>query len=98
MTNEEKAKEIANKNYRHYEVEEIVYGEYYYVETDSKQECKQSALEMAKWKEKEMIEKACEWLEKNARNARDYVWHDEAMCGAGVTDKFINDFKKAMEE
>lgn len=52
----------------------------------------------AQWADETMIEKACEWMEKNARNARDYVWHDEAMCGAGVTDKFINDFKQAMME
>ena len=40
------------------------------------------------------IEKACEWLKKNADN---YTWYDETEGESGMTDDFINDFKNYME-
>lgn len=45
-------------------------------------------LEGVKWADKTMIDKACEWLE-------DKVDYCEIDCGD--EDKFINDFKQAME-
>lgn len=75
MTNEEKAKEIASK-------EIIGLGpDYYDVAYDS-------AMEMAKWKEKQLIEKACEWLYN--RQVIDLEVPD--------IDKFVSDFRRAMEE
>jgi len=41
----------------------------------------------------EAVRKAVEWLEKYADN---YVWWFEGE--GGVTDEFIDDFKKAMEK
>lgn len=35
---------------------------------DCEFEARQSALEMAEWKEQQMIEKACEWLKDNIHN------------------------------
>ena len=86
MANEEKAKEIA-------ELHEIIYianaGEH----GSSYLECYSSAMQMAEWKEQQMIEKACEWLERNA---------DKYVASYGFptyqTGLLIMDFKKAMEK
>ena len=40
------------------------------------------------------IEKAAEWLKKNAD---DYTWYDETEGESGMTDEFIDDFKKYMQ-
>ena len=40
------------------------------------------------------IEKATEWLRKNADN---YTWYDEMEGESGMTDDFINDFKNYMK-
>lgn len=40
------------------------------------------------------IEKACEWLKKNADN---YTWYDETEGESGMVDSFIDDFKKYMK-
>ncbi len=50
-----------------------------------------SAMEMAQWKEKKMIEKACEWLEKNCT----YI---HPRTGKKTCVVNLNAFKKAMEE
>lgn len=40
------------------------------------------------------IEKATEWLRKNADN---YTWYDEMEGESGMTDEFIDDFKKYLK-
>lgn len=57
MTNEEKAREIAFNNCSHVGCS---HGEHYF---DSTEDCYNSAIIMAEWKEKQMIEKAVEWLD-----------------------------------
>lgn len=52
----------------------------------------------AKWMEKQMIEKACKWLEENIGEYED-IYYD---VGVFVSpdfriEEFINDFKKAMK-
>lgn len=54
MTNEEKAREIASKYERWDQEDDESYGAY------------KGAIEMAEWKERQMIEKACSWLLLNA--------------------------------
>lgn len=44
-------------------------------------------IQMAKWKEQQMIEKAYEWLSQQ-----------EEMIGISFKNDFIERFKKAMEE
>ena len=53
-----------------------------------------TAIEMAKWADHTMIEKAIEWLRENIYN-RVYECGDK--LGFPTAD-FIEDFKKAMEE
>lgn len=40
------------------------------------------------------IEKACEWLQKNADN---YTWYDESEGESGMVDGFIEVFKNYMK-
>lgn len=54
-----------------------------------------SFREGAKWADKTIIEKACEWLK---RFADGYTWYNEIEGKSGITDNFITEFKKAMEE
>jgi hypothetical protein len=49
-----------------------------------------SAMEMAEWKDKQMIEKTCEWLKKNLQNYIEDGWTSEK--------DFIEEFRKAMKE
>lgn len=48
----------------------------------------------AKWADKTMIEKACEWIKDNLF---DYPWFDDDAPSFDEND-IINDFRKAMEE
>ena len=76
---EEKAREIADKL-----VDDVKDG---LCDGVIRQSALYGALEMAKWKNQQMIE----WLDKNAwKYAKD---HQEVN-----TDKMIEDFKQAMEE
>lgn len=50
--------------------------------------------EGAKWADKTMIERACEWLEDNIF---DYPWWDDD-APSFDDDDIVNDFRKAMEE
>ncbi len=83
MTNVEKAREISEIHGRGYTFYHS--GEEYYV-GDSIEECCESALDMAAWKEQQMIEKAVKYLD------------DMLILDDGNTDKFIEYFKKYMEE
>lgn len=56
-------------------------------------------MRMANWKEQQMIDKACEWIEENIVDYED-IYYD---VGGFVSpefhiEEFIKDFKKAMEE
>lgn len=80
MTNEEKAREIANK---------------YCTWTPCVHEYKDAALEMAAWKEQQMIKKAVEFL-------NDWFTDDTCNCRIPITEdareEFFNNFKKYMED
>ena len=52
-------------------------------------------IEGAKWADKTMIERVCEWLKDNANGYLD--WYDWEECRLN-TDNLLYDFKKAMEE
>ena len=48
------------------------------------------------WADKTMVEKACEWLSTETYS---YTWVSYDQYESGVMiDKFLNDFRKAMEE
>ena len=85
MKNEAKAKKIASSQKIGYTVR---YSGYTYTEY-SEEECYKSAMEMALWKEQQMIEKACEWMFSN------HIHYPNNRIG---TEQIIKDFKKAMEE
>ena len=84
MTNEEKAKEIASRLPKSSNDKEL----YAYV----------AALEIAAWKEAQMIRKAVEWLKNNIIGMMDgdlpYIQSTYDVS----KNEFIEDFKKAMEE
>ena len=50
-----------------------------------------SALEMAEWKEKQMIDKACEWLKK-------HLTFEEPRTGEKACVLNLSYFRQAMEE
>ena len=75
MTNEEKARELAAR-----------FGFLDDCIGDEKERFK-TAMEMAAWKEQQMIEKACEWLEPVFKDIAGYYYGGE----------LIEEFKKAME-
>lgn len=56
--------------------------------------------EMSEWKEKQMIEKACEWLEDMACYYAHWEYNGDTYEKEVVydTEKLIKDFKKSMEE
>ena len=88
MTNKEKAKEIA-------EVSQILSDfphDYHSVEY--------GAIEMAKWKEQQMIKKASEWLKDMACYYAHWEGNGDTFENEIVfdTEKFIEDFKNVMEE
>lgn len=96
MTNEEKSKEISVNNRMTY-VESVNDGNTYVV--NSQGECYQSAMEMAKWKEQQMIEKAVEWLKDMVcyYSYWDYNGDTYEKEIAVDTDQMIEDFSKAMK-
>lgn len=52
-------------------------------------------LEMAAWKEQQMIEKAAEWL---LENAKEYVVYDFDAEDYSVREDLVDDFREAMDE
>lgn len=90
MTNEEKAKEIAYK----------CFPDTFEHETFGCPNCEagkaeSACLEMAKWKEEQVIEKACKWLRKHKDS---YAVCDIRTDKMSVANKLVSDFKKAMME
>ena len=53
----------------------------------------EAAVEIAR---EEMIEKACEWLKENKDHP--FIECEDPCLSGFLTDEFIEDFKKAMEE
>lgn len=66
--------------------EEMIKASYRYAKHQQK-----PFIDGAKWADKSMIEKACEWLAENCA-----FYFDHKSCESELT--FIEDFKKAMEE
>ena len=69
MTNEEKAEEIARSN------QKFFYEDGGYDIKSSDEECYDSAMEMARWKDEQfakekqaLIDNVCEWLKNNIRD------------------------------
>ena len=63
-------------------------GRKWYFDTMNPNEAAYKAsIQMAKWKEQQMIDKACEWLIQQGE-----------MIGISFENDFIERFKKAMEE
>ena len=92
MTPEEKkAKEIADKNgkLKLYWCGVELDGVHY----DASPECYNSAMEMAAWKEQQMIEKAVDWLDKNANE----YFPPSYGFQANTANLLVYYFKKAME-
>lgn len=56
----------------------------------------------AKWADKTMIDKACEWLKKNICNYQNWGYNEFHQCveydGSIDIEKMISDFRKEMEE
>jgi len=77
-------------------------AQYYSEESDYKRtvgyDC---AIEMADWKEQQMIDKACEWLGKNIGNYQNWEYNEFHQCveydGSFDIEKMISDFRKAMK-
>jgi hypothetical protein len=81
MTNEEKALQIASLNGYMGSYDKLMF---------------KAAMQMAKWKEQQMIEKACEWLKDNVNDS--YLdWYDWEKCRLNK-DELLRDFREAMEE
>ena len=87
MTNKQKAEEIAIKNSKEYLVsrndshkQNILFKE------NSIVECEKCAMEMAEWKEEQMLKKAKEWFEEKivCYSRREY-------------DELFEDFKQAVK-
>ena len=50
----------------------------------------------AKYADRTMIEKACEWLKENKEHP--FIGCEDTCLSGYLTDEFIEDFKKAMKE
>ena len=92
MTNEEKAYEIARFNRE-------FYGEGGASHKYSEEECYDSAMDMAKWKDEQfakekqaLIDKGCKWLKEHPLIGCEYP------CLIGfLTEEFIMEFRKTIE-
>ena len=90
MKNEEKARELAHNCKMTYLERENDGGVY---DVDSYDECYDAALEMAEWKEKQMIEKACKWLKDDMLNQNAFQGRLERLK---IIDGIIERFKQDM--
>ena len=83
MTQEEKARQLSNNDYLTEDDKELCPSE----DTKIRINSYWASLKMAEWKEQQMIDKACEWLEKNIAEA------------TGIDSyTIIESFKQAMKE
>ena len=95
MTNEEKAYEIARFNRE-------FYGEGGASHKYSEEECYDSAMDMAKWKDEQfakekqaLIDKGCEWLRNNKEHP--LIGCEDSCLIGFLTEEFIMEFRKAIE-
>ena len=91
MTTKEKANEISEH-----------YATSHYFPNDEELAAYDAAMQMAEWKERQMIDKTCEWLEKNITNYIKWEYNEFHQCveydGSYDIEKMISDFRKSMEE
>lgn len=94
MTNEEKAEEIARNNRQNYYAGANGWAGGKDVTYSSEEECYDSAMEMAEWKDKQfvqekekLIDNVCEWIKNNI--------HDYMMTGDG---EFLDSFDDSFDE
>lgn len=59
---------------------------------------KASFIEGAKWADNTMIEKACDWLYNKALDGFYNEDGTKVLLADGIKEKFIESFKKAMQE
>lgn len=92
MTQEEKAKEIAHNNRINYYEGDIGWGDRI---KSSEEECYDSAMEMAEWKDEQfakekqaLIDKACEWVTPYFKD----------LVGYNCSGELIKDFEKALKK
>lgn len=86
MTTKEKIEEIELRNEDDWEFEASKES------PDISYYCCNAMLEIAQWKEEQLIDKACKWLEENIDN------YYQTCEFESFWDDMIKDFKKAMEE
>lgn len=94
MTNEEMTELLAGtyqRQYHHNTYPELSDNSEF---VTSKEEIKKACIQIAKWKEKQMIEKACDYLYNNIDKDL-IIYHDNTWL---KLDAFVKRFKKAMEE
>ncbi len=84
MTNEQKARQLANeyKNYTH------INAIHLHLEGKTKDEVVEqcvyaAAIETAAWKQEQLIQKAVEWLERNFNMPNDFEQHFRKAMEAG---------------
>lgn len=96
MTNKEKAKEISY----HYLQQVDFFKKTKYDENDIISTARDAALEMAEWKERQMIEKACELYRKElvALNNLLVAYDKEAFANWMMIDDSVNDFRNALKK
>lgn len=56
----------------------------------------QKFIEGAKWQKEQLIDKACEWLKENKEHS--FIGCEDPCLSGYLTDEFIEDFKKTMED
>lgn len=83
MTNEEKALELAEANIRVYENSQYDYA--FYAVRDA-------CVEMAQWKDEQLIKKACEWISNELMRNQSY----DEFANVDML-KFVEDFEQAMK-
>lgn len=66
----------------------------FYASSDDYTAYKKGFEEGAKWADKTLIEKACEWLKENLPNRM----YDRNCCLDNFTEYLIEDLRKAMEK
>ena len=102
MINLEKSQEIVNKNFEW--ISNFVEENNLSKEDKNQIRYKMysACQEMAEWKERQMINKTCEWLRKNIMNYQNWEYNEFHQCveydDSVDIKKMISDFRKAMKE
>ena len=67
-----------------------------YFDSEGNPCCYSAFIAGAQWQKERLIEKACEWLKENKDHP--FIECEDPCLSGYLTDEFIEDFKKAMEE